>query len=419
MKKPLVKDMSQWSNRFQVLPVDTIPLSDEDDSLPPDDSSLYQPETQTMSETSSPAPEQALPYPKIYIRNARSRLSTQISVQLKTLDTDVKMAVSALLDSGATGSFLDTEFIKDMNINTRKLPRAIPVYNVDGTLNQGGSIQEEVDLVLNFGDHTEIATFAVCGLGEKVAIIGHDWLFHHNPEINWQTGDIKLSRCPSTCKVQLKEEKKERKKERKRQKAEERRKSLPKLLHDDEEEQEESHWEEGDRLFVAMLRSEPTSQVQINASQNMSQKLAEEALKGLQQKSFEEIVPECYHEFKDVFSKESFDELPPEKPWDHVIELKPGSEPHSSKIYPMSLNEQAELDKFLAENLNSGRIRPSKSPMASPVFFIKKKDGSLRLVQDCRKLNDMTVKNSYPLPLMRDIITRLRKAKMFTKLDGR
>ena len=69
--------------------------------------------------------------------------------------------------------------------------------------------------------------------------------------------------------------------------------------------------------------------------------------------------------------------------------------------------------------MKSGRIQPSKSPMASPVFFVKKKDGSLRLVQDYRKLNDMTIKNSYPLPLISDIINKLKKAKYFTKLDVR
>ena len=74
---------------------------------------------------------------------------------------------------------------------------------------------------------------------------------------------------------------------------------------------------------------------------------------------------------------------------------------------------------FLDENLRSGRIQASKSPMASPVFFVKKKDGSLRLVQDYRKLNDMTIKNSYPLPLISDIVGKLKKAKWFTKLDVR
>ena len=88
-----------------------------------------------------------------------------------------------------------------------------------------------------------------------------------------------------------------------------------------------------------------------------------------------------------MFAKEDFDILPEHRKWDHAIELTPGAEPKSSKVYPLSLLEQAELDAFLEENLRTRRIRPSKSPMAAPVFFIKKKDGSLRLVQDYRALN--------------------------------
>ena len=87
----------------------------------------------------------------------------------------------------------------------------------------------------------------------------------------------------------------------------------------------------------------------------------------------------------------------------------------------MSPNEQKELDAFFEENLKSHRIHPSKSPMASPVFFVKKKDGSLRFVQDSWKLNDITIKNAYPLPLVPDIMNKIAgaKAKYFTKLDVR
>jgi len=81
--------------------------------------------------------------------------------------------------------------------------------------------------------------------------------------------------------------------------------------------------------------------------------------------------------------------------------------------------EQKELDTFLEENLHTGRICPSKSPMAAPVFFIKKKDGSLQLVQDYRVLNSMTVKNKYPLPLISKLVSQLCGAKYFTKLDVR
>jgi len=83
-----------------------------------------------------------------------------------------------------------------------------------------------------------------------------------------------------------------------------------------------------------------------------------------------------------VFTKEDFDILLEHRQWDHAIELIPGSEPKSSKVYPLSPVEQKELNSFLEENLRTGRIRPSKSPMIALVFFIKKKDGFLWLVQD-------------------------------------
>jgi hypothetical protein len=95
-----------------------------------------------------------------------------------------------------------------------------------------------------------------------------------------------------------------------------------------------------------------------------------------------EGIPVHLQEFSSIFSKESFDALPNPKPWDHTIELVPGEKPSGCKVYPLSPSEQKELDAFLKENLETGRIRPSKSPMAPPVFFIKKKDGALCLVQD-------------------------------------
>ena len=79
--------------------------------------------------------------------------------------------------------------------------------------------------------------------------------------------------------------------------------------------------------------------------------------------------------------------------------------------------EQKELDSFLEENLCTGQIRPSKSLMAALVFFIKKKDGSLRLVQDYQGLNSMMVKNKYPLSLISKLVSQLCRARYFTKLD--
>ena len=119
----------------------------------------------------------------------------------------------------------------------------------------------------------------------------------------------------------------------------------------------------------------------IRASSTISQRLVE-----AHQANTEALNPvlEYLKEFTSVFSKQSFDTLPEPKEWDHAVELIPGSKPTGCKIYPLSPTEQKELDIFLKENLETGRIRPSKSPILSLVFFIKKKDGSLRLVQDYR-----------------------------------
>ena len=87
------------------------------------------------------------------------------------------------------------------------------------------------------------------------------------------------------------------------------------------------------------------------------------------------------------------------------------------KVYPLSVKEQKELDCFLDEHLKTGHIRPSKSSYAVPFFFVKKKDSSLRPVQDYRQLNEVIIKNKYPLPLIQELIDKVKGAQFFTKLD--
>ena len=172
--------------------------------------------------------------------------------------------------------------------------------------------------------------------------------------------------------------------------------------------------EEGDRILATGLLPPPS--MNIRASSTISQRLAEAF-----QSNSEALtpIPDYLKEFTSVFSKQSFDVLPEPKEWDHAVKLIPDSKPSGCKIYPLSPAEQKELDIFLKENLETGRIRPSKSPMLSLVFFIKKKDGSLWLVQDYRALNAITVKNKYPLPLISELVNKLQGAKYFTKLDVR
>jgi hypothetical protein len=171
--------------------------------------------------------------------------------------------------------------------------------------------------------------------------------------------------------------------------------------------------EEGESILLIDF----ANAIELCAHGSQAQQMAEQ-VSAQKEKMTEDKIPEQYRDFVKVFAKESFDSLPDKRPWDHAIELKPGSKAVDCKIYPLSLDVQGKLNEFLEENLKSGRIRPSKLPMAS-AFFIKKKDRTLRLVQDYRKLNEMTIKNRYPLPLILELVNKLRGAKYFSKLDIR
>ena len=112
------------------------------------------------------------------------------------------------------------------------------------------------------------------------------------------------------------------------------------------------------------------------------QQIMEKAITAKGEKMFKEMVPLQYRDFAKVFSEEESQWLPQHQPWDHAIDLEPGVvQKWKIKSYPMLPKEQEELDKFLKEHVEKGYLMPSKLPMASPVFFIKKKDGKLWLVQ--------------------------------------
>ena len=132
--------------------------------------------------------------------------------------------------------------------------------------------------------------------------------------------------------------------------------------------------EEGDHIFVKTISCKVES---IPATSDISQWLAKAFHKNSELKSFHKSVPTHFHDFKDLFLKSSFECLPDHKVWDHAIELTPGAKLTNCKVYLLTPNEQSEMDEFIQENLHSGHIHLSKSPMALPVFFIKKKDGSM------------------------------------------
>ena len=118
---------------------------------------------------------------------------------LQTLDDGHILQIIMLLDSGCTGSCIDKEYVHENNIQTKKVPLPIPVYNADGSLNEGGPITEFVEVRMVIQDHTERIQLAVTNLGKTKLFIRHEWLQKHNPNIDWRTSTLMFNRFPMDC----------------------------------------------------------------------------------------------------------------------------------------------------------------------------------------------------------------------------
>jgi hypothetical protein len=112
-------------------------------------------------------------------------------------------------------------------------------------------------------------------------------------------------------------------------------------------------------------------------------------------------------------------DLPPQRSFDHSIPLIPGAVPIQKKPYRYAPSQKDELERQIKDMLDRGVIQPSTSPYASPVILVKKKDGGWRMCVDYRYLNELTVKNRYPLPIVDELLDELHGTRWFTKLDLR
>jgi hypothetical protein len=372
-------------------------------------------------------------------------MSLTVDVEIESTDTAVKRHTQALIDCGATGCFIDIEWAKLNNIPTRPLTNPIPVYNVNGTANNAGTITDMANMILRYEQHSERTQLVVTCLGKQSLILGYNWLRNHTLGINWQTKDVKMSCCPlqcSTCRVEDKRNAKIRKSTTSQINAcrsgafptmtEEDEDKSPQVNTDETDEEAQDTGpafdddldsevndfaiEEDDRVFMAMVHPVDLHHF-VCASSMVSRHLAEVFAKNSKPKGFEDTVPTSLHTYANVFSETAFDSLPEHRKWDHTIELECKPSPRFHKVYPMTLTEQTEMDAFLEEALATGCIRQSKLPLGALVFLIEKKDGKLRFVQDYRALNAITRKNRYPLPLIDDLIHWLKDVRYFTKLD--
>ena len=312
----------------------------------------------------------------------------------------------ALIDSGASAhGFINSKFAHDNKFELHKLscPRSLKVF--DGTDSVSGHITHLAKTTLDINGHFETMLLFVTPLAYFDLVLGLPWLEHHSPRINWKEGtlDFNHPRCcnhsrnfPATVSsLSQKIIKERREKESKRKSAA--------LLVDFEscstEDFGKSFLKSDHRIMAASI---------------------EDIREALREKPFvdpAEKLPGIYHDYLPVFSKVEADKLPPHRPSDHRIILKPGSEPPWGRLYGMSRGELLVLKKYIKENLEKGFIRPSSSPASSPVLFVKKPGGGLRFCVDYRALNDLTIKNRYPIPRIHETLTLLGKAKYFTKLD--
>jgi len=139
--------------------------------------------------------------PKLFSISALDTRGTSLllPVEIGTTDMSELYSIEALLDSGATGSLINRDFVRSKGMNTWTLLHNIPVFNIDGSPNEAGQISEVVDVVLHYKTHSERMLLAVSRLGKQSLILGYDWLRDHNPRIDWEKGEVEMIRCPLRC----------------------------------------------------------------------------------------------------------------------------------------------------------------------------------------------------------------------------
>lgn len=268
----------------------------------------------------------------------------------------------ALVDSGAQGNYMATRTAKRLRITGHRKEEPYPLVLATGAATNGVTM-ETGEIRMDIGEHEENIDFDIAPLGTHEVILGMSWIRKHNPTINWETGQITLDKCKCPSNAYR------------------------------------------TRKTLCVIAKESGYQAQ---DPPLSQ------------------IPVIYQEYADLFKEEKDTKaLPKEQPWDHVIPLVEGKTPPYQAIYAMAERELQVLRKYLDENLAKGFIRPSTSPAGAPTIFVPKKgldkDGkpALRFCVDYRKLNEITIKDRYALPLANELKDRLQGAKWFTKLDLR
>ena len=138
---------------------------------------------------------------KVEVRKMEGRILREMTVKigLERIDTQEGIMVEMLLDNGATGLVMSSEFARKQGFKLRKLERPMNVRNVDRSLNKEGPIEHMVEVNIYFKGHRERTEIDVIGGQKWTVILGMPWLACHNLEIDWRTKEVKMMRCPEKC----------------------------------------------------------------------------------------------------------------------------------------------------------------------------------------------------------------------------
>jgi Reverse transcriptase (RNA-dependent DNA polymerase) len=275
---------------------------------------------------------------------------------------------------------MDERTVQELGLGRKPLTRPGKVWNINGTENKAGMLTHYCELRVRIGAKEGVQKFFITNLGQERTIVGYPWVEYFDPPFDWKNkklkGDIKVELEAKYYKwIQTRAIK-----------------NFIRTIG------KEVGWEQEDKILKV----------------NMAQQWAEAAQQGKK----EVQIPERYREYEEVFSEEVAKCFPPSRPEDHAIKLKPGApETINCKVYPLTATELEATKKFIEEHEGKNYIQKTDSPWSTPWFFIKKKDSSLRPIQDYREVNKWTIRDVYPIPRIKQIMEQLKDKHLFTKFD--
>jgi len=320
----------------------------------------------------------------------------QIDIQIvyngKEIDAE------AILDSGAEGVYCNTSFIKKYGLPTYDIEPPVYPRNVDGTLNKQGAICHATILQMGIGArHWENIEVTITNTRQHKILLGTDWLKAHNPSIDWSTNQLRFDQCPPQCHPieqdptigQF----------------------LPINAWETQNDDYLDYTDHGTDVSQRIVAHKACYFEPMIRKTTVSTTLA----KGEERKTTD--IPPEFCKYMKVFLDKEAQQLLKHQPWDHKINLQPGLQMRKTSVYRLTPPEMTALKEYITDGLKRGTLQRSEALDACSFFFIDKKDGKLRPVQDYRPLNIITRKNAAPIPLIPELIDKLLGAQFFTKLD--